>query len=645
MSRGTRTMSEQEKPDSTTDKASAGPVEKTPVAVREKLALLPDAPGVYLHKNKDGKVIYVGKARRLNQRVRSYFRSGAEKGDKTRALVRRIRDFDYIITDSDNDALVLENQLIKEYRPLYNVRLKDDKQYPYLRLSLGEPYPRISVVRKIARDGDRYFGPYTDVRAMRETLKFAAGAFQVRTCHLDLPEQTVERPCLDYQISRCTAPCVDYESQPDYHARAQRLGRFLAGAETEVLAELREEMAVRAADLDFEAAARLRDLITRLEKTTRRSRSVAGLTGDMDLVGLAREGMDASGVVMRVRDGHILTTHHFLLSDKLERDLGTFMAQLLREYYPRAGDLPPEVLLSCPVEQPAAWQAWLSGLRGQKVVVGTPQRGARREAVDLAHTNAAFKLRELNLRAKVTRTNRITPADIQLQEALDLHSVPDTIECFDISNFQGKETVASLVFFKGGKPLKSRYRRFRIKTVSGIDDFASMTEVLTRYYGRLVDKGESPADLVVVDGGAGQLTVARRVLAAYGLHNTQLIGLAKREETIHGENGTIQLSRRSEALKLLQRVRDEAHRFAITYHRLLRDRRTTHSELDRIPGIGRVKKLSLLHRFGSVSQIKQATPAELAQVHGINRHDVVAIREFFASQLSSQGTDEPEHES
>jgi len=633
-------MSDEQKPDSTTDKGLTEVPRAAQKVLTDKLALLPEAPGVYLHKNKDGKVIYVGKAIRLSQRVRSYFQSGADNDRKTNALVRRIRDFDYIVTDSETDALVLENQLIKEYRPLYNVRLKDDKQYPYLRITLNEDYPRVEVVRRIDRDGARYFGPFTDVRAMRETLKFAAGAFQVRTCHLGLPEHTVERACLDYQIGRCSAPCVGYDGLESYRERVKRLVRFLAGAETEVLSELRAEMEQKAEGLDFEAAARLRDLIAKLDKTTSRSRPVAGLNGDADLVGLAREGIDASGVIMRVRGGHILTTHHFLLNDKLERDLSTFMAQLLREYYPRAGDIPPEVLLSCQVEQATGWAQWLGDLCGHKVAVKTPRRGVRKDAVELAHTNAAFKLREVHLKTQLKQTSRITPANIQLQEALDLHTVPETIECFDISNFQGKETVASLVFFKGGKPLKSRYRRFRIKTVAGIDDFASMTEVLSRYYARLVEKGESPADLVVVDGGAGQLSMARKVLANYGLHTTQLIGLAKREETIHRENGTIQLSKRNEALKLLIRVRDEAHRFAITYHRLLRDRNTTRSELDLIPGIGRIKKLSLLHRFGSVAQIRLASAEELGEVHGINRHDVVAIQEFFAARPEPVALDE-----
>jgi len=605
--------------------------EKALDPLQEKLQGLPAAPGVYLHKNKQGKVIYVGKANKLNQRVRSYFRDNVED-EKTRALVRKIHDVDYIVTQSGNDALVLENQLIKEYRPLYNVRLKDDKQYPYIRISLREPFPRVSVVRQIARDGARYFGPFTDVGSMRETLNFAAGAFQVRTCHLDLPEKTVDRPCLDWQIGRCSAPCVDYDSAEGYRAKVDRMVRFLAGDENGVLAEMRHEMEKMAADLKFEEAARRRDLVAKLDRTVSRSRPVTGVPGNCDLCALAREGADASGVVLRVRGGRILTSHHFQLTDRLDSPPEVFLAHLMREYYPRAGDIPPEILVSHGVREIEAWNSWLSDLRGRPCHVKIPQRGARKEAVDLALTNAAFKLRESNLRRDLKRTRPVDPPDIQLQEALELHTAPETIECFDISNFQGKETVASLVFFKQGKPLKSRYRRFRIRTVDGIDDFASMAEVLDRYYARLVEKELPPADLVVVDGGAGQLGVARKVLARYGLHTTQLIGLAKREETIHREGGTISLPRRSEALKLLQRVRDEAHRFAITYHRLLRDKRTTKSELDLIPGIGRIKKLSLLHRFGSVARIRLATAEQLGEVHGINRHDVVAIQEFFAGR-------------
>jgi excinuclease ABC subunit C len=605
-------------------------VKKNKDLLQEKLGILPEAPGVYLHKNKQGKVIYVGKARKLSQRVRSYFQSGSEKDSKTQLLVQKITDFDYIVTDTDGDALVLENQLIKEYRPLYNVRLKDDKQYPYIKISIQEEFPRVTVVRQIEKDGARYFGPFTDVRAMRETLKFTASAFQVRTCHLNLPENTVPRACLDWQIGRCSAPCVGYDTAQGYGEKVGRMVKFLDGSTNNVIKELTVEMENMSANLEFEAAAKIRDLREKLVKTTGSSKQVAGISTDCDLCGVARDGEDASGVVMRVRGGHILTTHHFLLSDKLESDLSAFMAQLLREYYRRAGDIPGEIYLHHAVDDMESWQAWLSAMREKTVLLAKPQRGAKKEAVGLAHTNAAFKLREINLKKDLKKVFNVTPADIELQEALQLHSVPETIECFDISNFQGNETVASLVYFKKSKPLKSRYRRFRIKTVEGIDDFASMAEVLDRYYGKLVDKGLAPADLVVVDGGKGQLSAARAILAKYGLHSTQLIGLAKREETIVRENGSINLPRNSEALKLLQRVRDEAHRFAITYHRLIRDRRTVASVLDQIPGIGPTKKLSLLHHFGSVVMISKAKPEELADVRGINKHDIVVIREFFA---------------
>jgi len=512
------------------------------------------------------------------------------------------------------------------------VRLKDDKQYPYLRVSLAEDYPRLTVVRHLQRDGARYFGPYTDVRAMRETLKFVAGFFQVRTCALDLPDQTVDRPCLDYQIGRCNAPCVDYVSREDYRDQVRQLVAFLEGRDRHVVAELDEDMQQLSSDLEFEAAATLRDRIRQLETTIAHSRSLAGLEGDTDVCGLVRDGEEACGVVLRVRGGRILTTHHFLMRDRWEQELDAFQAQLLREYYPRAGDVPPLVLLSHDFDDREIWNDWLRQLRGAAVKLHVPQRGPKREAVEMACRNAAFKLGERMLRETLHGGRSVDPGDVALQEALGLHQVPETIECFDISNFQGKETVASLVYFKGGEPLKSRYRRFRIKTVEGVDDFASMEEVLDRYYGKLAGKEERPADLVVVDGGIGQLGRARSVLARHGFADTDLIGLAKREETIVRETGEVKLSRKSPALKLLQRVRDEAHRFAITYHRLLRDQRTTASELDLIPGIGRVKKLSLLHHFGSVKAIRNATPEALTEVRGLNRHDAANILSYFVEQ-------------
>jgi excinuclease ABC subunit C len=618
--------SDQETPGNNPEEPSGG----DPAArLQAKLRLLPAAPGVYLHKDRQGKVIYVGKAKRLNARVRSYFQDQEDRDPKTRALVRHITDFDYIATDTETDALVLENQLIKEYKPRYNVRLKDDKQYPYLRISLDEDFPRITVVRRLARDGARYFGPYTDVRSMRETLTFAAGFFQVRTCSLDLPDASVDRPCLDHQIGRCTAPCVDLVDRDGYRGQVRQLVAFLEGRDDSVVAELQERMEELAEAMRFEDAATLRDRIRRLQATTAYGRSLSGLDSDADICGLVRDGEEACGVVLRVRGGRILTTHHFLMRDRWEQEMDAFQAQLLREYFPRAGDIPPLVLLSHALEDLDTWREWLERLRGGTVRLHVPKRGAKREAVEMAQKNAAFKLGERTLRDTLKGSRAVDPGDVALQEALGLHKVPETIECFDISNFQGRETVASLVYFKGGEPLKSRYRRFRIRTVEGVDDFASMEEVLDRYYGKAAEKGDQPADLVVVDGGIGQLGRARAVLARHGFADTDLIGLAKREETIVRETGELKLSRRSPALKLLQRVRDEAHRFAITYHRLLRDQRTTASELDLIPGIGRMKKLALLHHFGSVAAIRKAAPEEFAAVRGITRHDVANILSFF----------------
>ncbi len=620
-------------------KPESGPAATDAAAgLAAKLRLLPPAPGVYLHKDRQGRVLYVGKARRLNARVRSYFQATADREPRTVELVRHIADVDYIATSSETEALILENQLIKEYRPRYNVRLKDDKQYPFLRISLQEPYPRLSVVRRLAADGARYFGPYTDAHAMREALRFAAGCFQVRTCSLALPDRTIRRPCLDYQIGRCTAPCVEFVDAAAYDEQVRQLVAFLEGRDRQVLGALRARMAQHSEKLEYEAAARERDRIRQLETAVAQGRALAGIVASADVCAVVRDGAEACGVVLRVRDGRILTTHHFLLHDRWGQDAAGCLEQLLREYYPLAGDIPALILLSHRLPEAPAWMAWLAKLRGAKVVLRTPERGPRRQAVDLALRNAAYRLGERNLRDTLAAGRRIEPGDVALQEALGLHRVPATIECFDVSTFQGRETVASLVHFKDGEPLKSRYRRFRIRGVEGPDDLASLEQALDRYYGKLAARGGAAADLVMVDGGSGQLGRARAVLARHGFGDTDLIGLAKRDEIIVREDGELKLPRRNPALRLLQRVRDEAHRFAISYHRLLRDQRLIASELDSIPGIGPVKKLALLHRFGSVDGLRRATAAELAAVRGISAQDAARIGAYFAANPAAPPT-------
>jgi excinuclease ABC subunit C len=602
-------------------------------ALRDRLAGLPDSPGVYLHKDAQGKVLYVGKAVRLATRVRSYFQD-TDKDPKTAQLVRRIADVDYIVTRGETEALVLEDQLIKEYRPRYNIRLKDDKRYPYLRITLQEPFPRVEVVRRLADDGSRCFGPYTSVRAMRETLQHALRIFQVRTCELDLPRQTVPRPCLDWQIGRCSAPCVGYDDAVAYRRKVAALVRFLEGEDASLVAELKAEMADHAATRRYEEAARVRDRLRVLETTLGALSPIHGLSGDLDACAVARDGARACGIVLRIRRGRVMTSHEFHFEDRLESGTPAFLEQLLREYYPRAGDLPPLVLLDHDLADREAWAARLTDLRGRPVKLVRPQRGPKREAVAMAAANALHKLEARRLKDLAAPRRAAPERSAALQAALDLHALPETIECFDISNFQGRETVASLVYFRDGQPLKSRYRRFRIRTVDGIDDFASLREVLRRYYARLLEKGLPPADLVLIDGGAGQVGAARAALTELGLHAVELIGLAKREELIVRERGLppLRLPRTSGALQLLQQVRDEAHRFAITYHRLLREQRTTGSVLDAVPGIGRVKKLSLLHHFASVDDIRRASAQELSEVRGLGVADVERLLSFFAAE-------------
>jgi excinuclease ABC subunit C len=600
-----------------------------PTLIREKLPNLPDEPGVYLHKDERGRILYIGKARHLIRRVRSYFQQPESLDVKTQQLVARVVDLDYIVTDTEKDALVLEDQLIKEYRPRYNIRLKDDKRYPYIRISMNEPFPAVSIVRQLDDDGARYFGPYTDVSSMRYVLNHALRMFQVRTCTLEMPEKMLDRPCLDYQIQKCPGPCVGYEDAEQTRRRAEQLCRFFSGQDDQVLVDWRAEMTALSEDRRYEDAAGIRDRIKMLEKTVQKMTRIEGLRGDMDICAMARDGVHGCGVVMRVRMGRILSTATFHLEDKLDQDVGGFMAQMLREYYPRAGDLPAHVLVSHDPGNMEDWCSWLSELRKANVDIRVPQRGNKRQACDLALHNAAHKLNERLLNKEEGR--RIKPGSTtDLQTALSLHTVPETMECFDISTFQGRQTVGSLVYFRNGEPLKSRYRRFRIKTVEGTDDYASMHEVLSRYYGRLREKNLHPADLVIIDGGKGQLGVAEDVITGFGFTSTTVIGLAKREETIHLTDGReIVLPRSSKALKLVQRIRDEAHRFAITYHRNLRASETLASELDLIPGVGPVKKLALLHHFGSLKAIKAANIDQLQEVRGLGSADARRIIDFF----------------
>ena len=603
--------------------------------LQAKLAALPPRPGVYLMKDARGKVLYVGKAARLASRVRNYFGGLDALDTKTRSLVEHVHDFDWIVTPTEKDALLLESQLVQEHRPRYNVRLKDDKRFPYLRLRTSEAFPRIDIVRRPADDGDEYYGPFTDAKAMRLTLRTLGNIFQIRTCSLDLPKESVPRPCLDYFIHRCGAPCVGYQDQASYAQLVTEVRLFLQGRSDALVRRLRERMHEQSEALHFEAAARLRDRISAVEKVVAHQETVLDTGEDADVLALEREGKEACGVRLRVRDGKLLQSESWYLQGNLADEEADFFARFCAEMFRRPQELAEEVLLMLPLPDAVAWADALSEKRERPLHFRQPRRGARARLVEMARTNARFKLRERRAQSAILpKTNDEEPAILDLKERLQLPVAPHSIECFDMSHFQGSQRVGALVYFSAGRPLKSRYRRFKIRQSEGIDDFAMMQECVERYYSRLRDEDQLPADLVVVDGGAGQLSVAVRTLKRYGFVETAVVGLAKREEEIYvpGRSEALQLPRSSAGLKLLQRVRDEAHRFAIQYHRQRREKATLRSILDDIPGIGAVKRRALLEHFGSAEAVSQASAAQLCEVAGIGAADAQRIVEFWLAR-------------
>ncbi len=606
--------------------------------LRTKLMRSPQAPGVYLMKDASGKVIYVGKASRLRDRLRSYFAPEDSLDPKTRQLARRIADFDVVVTATEREALLLEDQFIKEYKPRYNIRLKDDKRYPWLKLSVSEPYPRLTVVRRPATDGDEYYGPYTDAGSMRRSLKTITQIFRVRTCALDLPGETLARPCLDYYIERCDAPCVGWIDEEEYGKLVDQLRLFLCGRSTALVSTLKKRMEEHSKALRFEAAAKVRDQLEAVQTVVARQEVVLAPGRDVDVYGMEREGRTACGVVLRIRDGKLLHTENYVFTAAWSVELDEFHRRFVSEILSREKRPGREILLMRELPQADQWESVLQERSGRRVRIRVAHRGAGKRLVEMARTNARWKLKELQSKAgrRLRSQKEDDPAVLDLKERLGLAVAPHSIECFDMSHIQGAHRVGSLVYFQGGEPLKSRYRRFRIRQAEGIDDFAMMQEVLERYYSRLRDEDRLPADLVVVDGGAGQLSVAVKTLERYGFVETAVVGLAKREEEIHrpGRSKPLRLPRSSPGLKLLQRVRDEAHRFAVGYHRRLRGREMKRSVLDEIPGIGAAKKRALLLRFGSAEAVARASAEELVETRGIGPTDAQRILEFFARRKS-----------
>jgi excinuclease ABC subunit C len=586
-----------------------------PDSILEKIPHLPESPGVYLWRDADGTVLYVGKAKRLRSRVRSYVSADIADSVKTYALMQSAAALETIVVPSEAHALILEANLIKEYHPKYNIALRDDKSYPYIKVTVAEPFPRVWVTRHLVDDGSRYFGPYTDVGAMRRALNVVKRIFTVRSCNFDMPKQMPERPCLDYYIKRCKAPCILAQTQGEYRAMIDEVLTFLEGRTAEVARRIRERMQLAAESLDFERAAELRDALNHLEKMEEPLTVMAIEGGDRDVLGYARDGDDAAIALMRIRGGKLLAREHqFLENVQDESDGAILQAYLVGSYRPLE-DRSAELFVPFDPEERELIEASL-----ERTKIHVPQRGPKRELIDLATQNARHLLEELRLTGEEAEERAGDPV-YELQRQLGLQKVPRSLVCFDISHAQGTDTVASCVWFQNGRPYRGEYRKFKVKTVEGIDDFASMNEVVTRYFTRRIEEQKALPDLTVIDGGKGQLNAAHAALDALGLGAMPLISLAKREEEIFmvGRSESLRLSRRSPALRVLQQARDEAHRFAITFQRKRRTMRTVTSELLRIPGIGESKRRQLLEAFGSLQGVRDATLEQIAALPGFGQ--------------------------
>jgi excinuclease ABC subunit C len=598
-----------------------------PDAVATKLSHLPDGPGVYLWKGRDGTTLYVGKAKRLRSRVRSYFANDQLENPKTRHLVGLIADLETIVVPSEAHALILEANLIKEYRPRFNIALRDDKSYPYIKVTVQEPFPRVFVTRRLEDDGASYFGPYTDVGAMRRSLNVVKRIFTVRSCNYDMPAQMPERPCLDYYIKRCKAPCILAQSQQEYRSMIDEVVLFLSGRPEEVVRRVKERMDLASEQLDFERAAELRDALHHLEQMEEPTVVLEVEGGDRDVIGYARDGDDACVTVLRIRGGKLLSREQRFLTNIDGEDDTDVLTVFLAGSYVGMQEKARQLLLPFDFPDRELIEQALPESRIQ-----IPQRGPRRDLIALAEQNARHLLEELKL-SSMEADERAGDPVYELGRELGLQRLPRSLVCFDISTTQGTDTVGSCVWFENGRAKRSEYRKFKVKTVEGSDDFASIEEVVRRYFERRVNDEKSLPDLIVIDGGKGQLSAAHAALAALNLADRPLISLAKRDEEVFiwGREEPLRLSRRSPGLRLLQQARDEAHRFAVTYNRKRRTMRTVTSELLKVPGIGPVKRRQLLKEFGSVQGVRDAGEEAIARLPGFNADRARKLLESLAA--------------
>lgn len=607
-----------------------------PSEVEENIALLPDDPGVYLMHDAEDTVIYVGKASCLKNRVRQYFHAGAKHAPKVRAMVEKVHRVEWIVTKTELEAFVLESNLIKRYRPHYNILLKDDKHYPYVRIDLHEDFPRVEITRRIHRDGARYFGPYLAAHTIREIMDVLRDIFPLRTCRQKLPRETAVRPCLHYHLGRCLAPCAGKVSREEYHAIIRQVCAFLSGKHAEIIAQLTEQMQEASAALRFEQAAMLRDRIESIREIMQKQQAISTRGENQDAIGIASSGGRTIVQLLYIRNGKLLGSESLEMMQTEGETEETLLESFLTQHYADAPFLPDRILLPRLPENASELEDWLSQRRGAHVTLLVPQRGDPMRMLTMAQKNA----QEALLRAAAQKSReyaRTLGALEDLARHLSLPAPPHRIEAYDISHTSGVDTVASMVVMTDGVPDKSQYRKFKIRSVQGIDDFASMHEVILRRFTHGETEQEARRfgprpDLVLIDGGLGQLHAARDAMREACCDSIPTAALAKQFEWLYTEergNDPIVLPHDAFALQLLQRLRDEAHRFAITFQRALRGKRQTHSVLEDIPGIGKTRRAALLRTFRSLKAIREASLEELLAVDGMSRPAAEAVQAFF----------------
>jgi excinuclease ABC subunit C len=590
--------------------------------IQEKLKALPDKPGVYFHKDANGDILYIGKAVNLRNRVRSYFQKGSAKTPKIHRMVGRVTELEWIVTDTELEALILECNLIKKHRPPFNVRLRDDKHYPYLMVTMAEDFPRVLITRRVKRDGNKYFGPYTDSRAVYNIIRLVREVFEIRACDLKFDGVHPIRPCLYYHMGQCSGPCAGLVSREDYRQQANEVIAFLDGKSRDVVKRLTARMEQAAEAMEFEKAARLRDQVEAVQKISEQQKVLSTKMEDQDVIALAGDDGSACVQMFFIREGKLVGQEQFLLegteNESVEQQIQDFVAQ----YYQDAPYVPREVLLPVGVEEMGILESYLRQKKGSKVTLHAPERGDKRRLVEMAGANAALALKEQLTKLKV-RLTRAEEAMSALQEGLNLPAPPKRIECYDISNTQGNQSVGAMVVFEDGEPKKADYRKFKIKTVLGPNDFASLQEMLDRRLAAATQGRpgfDKLPDLFLIDGGKGQLSAAKEILDKHQVW-IPIAGLAKREEEIFlpGDPLPVVLARDHKGLQLCQRLRDEAHRYGLTFHRKLRGKAAFQSILDELPGIGATRRTALLRAFPDLKSLCNATVDDLARVSGMNR--------------------------